>query len=186
MLILIYRFNLLRLIGMILKTEHLTLRPWKETDAKDLYELARNPKIGPVAGWPPHESIEDSRNVINTILSKRETYAVLKEDILVGCVGLLFGEDTNHQWAENSAELGYWIGEEWWGNGYAFESSEALIERAFSELNVERIFASYRIENNQSKRVLEKLGFKYYCNLKNKNYLNEEFSEIAMKIEKDR
>ena len=171
---------------MILKTEHLTLRPWKERDAQALYELARNPKIGPAAGWPPHESIEDSLNVINTIFSKRETYAILKEDTLVGCVGLLFGEDANHQWEENSAELGYWIGEEWWGNGYAFEASEALIERAFSELDVERIFASYRIDNSQSKRVLEKLGFRYYCDLKNKNYLNEEFGEIAMKIEKDR
>ena len=41
---------------MILKTERLILRPWKESDAECLYHFAKNPKIGPIAGWPPHKS----------------------------------------------------------------------------------------------------------------------------------
>ncbi len=85
---------------------------------------------------------------------------------------------------EGAAELGYWIGEEYWGNNYAFEASQALIKRAFGELNVNEIYASYRIENKQSKRVLEKLGFKYYSELVNENYLGEFFREVAMKLEK--
>ena len=50
-------------------------------------------------------------------------------------------------------------------------------------MNVKTIFATYKTENNKSKRVLEKLGFKYYNEMKNENYLGEIFEEIAMKLE---
>ena len=170
---------------MILKTENLILRPWKESDAKCLYHFAKNPNIGPIAGWPPHESIKDSLNIIKTVFSKRETYAIVKEGIPIGCVGLLFPPDANHDWGDDSAELGYWIAEEYWGNSFAVEASKALIKRAFDELNIKQIFASFRIENTQSMRVLEKLGFKYYAQMNNVNYLNEVFREIAMVYEND-
>ena len=98
-------------------------------------------------------------------------------------MGLLFHPDTNHWWGEGSAELGYWIAEEYWGNGYATESSKALIEHAFNDLNIETIYATYRSENRQSQRVLEKLGFRYYTEMWNENYLGEIFNEIAMKLE---
>ena len=169
---------------MIIKTPNMTLRPWREEDAECLHRLARNPNIGPIAGWPPHESVEDSLNIIKTVFSKKETYAIVHEAIPIGCVGLLFHPDTNHWWGEGSAELGYWIAEEYWGNGFAFEASEVLVDRAFNELDVDRIYASYRCENAQSKRVLEKLGFKYYSELINENYLGEFFKEVAMVLEK--
>lgn len=169
---------------MILKTTNLTLRPWGEDDAECLYHFAKNPNVGPIAGWPPHQSVEDSLYIIKTVFSKRETYAIVKDDIPIGCVGLLFHPDTNHWWGEGSVELGYWIAEEYWGNGYAFEASKALIERAFNDLDVGKIYASYRCENTQSKRVLEKLGFEYYSELVNENYLGEFFREIAMVLEK--
>ena len=170
---------------MILKTENLTLRPWMEDDAKCLYHFAKNPKIGPIAGWPPHESVEDSLNIIKTVFSKKETYAIVKDDVPIGCVGLLFPPDTNHWWGDGSAELGYWVGEEYWGNGFAVEASNALIKRAFDDLNVKQVYASFRVENTQSKRVLEKLNFKYFDELNNINYSGEEFREIAMKLEKE-
>lgn len=169
---------------MILKTENLTLRPWRESDAECLYHFAKNPKIGPIAGWPPHESIEDSLNIINTVFAKRETYAIVRDDVPIGCVGLLFHPDTNHWWGDDSAELGYWVAEEFWGRGYAVEASSALIKRAFDELDVKVIYATYRCENSQSKRVLEKLGFEFHGELTNINYLGETFREIAMRLEK--
>ena len=165
---------------MILKTTNTTLRPWMESDAKCLYHFAKNPNIGPITASPPHNNIEDSLNIIKTVFSKKETYAIVKDNIPIGCVGLLFHPDTNHWWGEGAVELGYWIAEEYWGNGYAVEASKILIEHAFNDLNVKEIYASYRLENNQSKRVLEKLGFKYYSELKNIDYLGNSFSEIAM------
>lgn len=171
---------------MILKTPNLILRPWMESDAKCLYHFAKNPKIGPIAGWPPHESIEDSLNIIKTVFSKRETYAIVKDKIPIGCVSLLFHPDTNHWWGEEASELGYWIAEEYWGNGYATEASERLIEHAFDDLDIEVIYATYRVENSKSKRVLEKLGFEYYREMQNENYLHEIFREIAVKLEKEK
>ncbi len=169
---------------MIFKTTNLTLRPWQESDAKSLYYFAKNPKIGPIAGWPPHESIENSLNIIKTVFSKKETYAIVLDNVPIGCVGLLFHPDCNHYWGDGSAELGYWIAEEYWGNGYAVEASKIIVKRAFDNLNVEQIYATYKRGNAQSKRVLEKLGFKYFDNLTNVNYLGEQFSEIAMVLKK--
>ena len=66
---------------MILQTKRLILRPWREDDAEDLYRYASDPEVGPPAGWPPHTSVENSREIIRTVLSAPETYAVcLKEN----------------------------------------------------------------------------------------------------------
>lgn len=169
---------------MILKTENLILRPWRDEDAEWLYHFAKNPNIGPIAGWPPHESVEISLYVIKTVFAKKETYAIVKDGIPIGCVSLLFHPDTNHWWGEGAAELGYWIAEEYWNRGYATEASNELINHAFEDLGVDAIYASYRIENKQSGRVLEKLGFRYFADMSNINYLGEAFFEIAMKLEK--
>ena len=169
---------------MILKTKRLILRPWKESDAECLYHFAKNPKIGPIAGWPPHKSVEESLEIIKTVFSKKETYAITIDDNAIGCVGLLFYPDTNHYWGDDGVELGYWIGEEYWGQGLVVEACKAVLKHAFEDLNINKIHASFKYENHQSKRVLEKLGFKYYAELENTNYLGEQFREIAMIKEK--
>ena len=66
-----------------LETSRLILRPWRESDAESLYKYAKDPAIGPVAGWPPHTSVEDSQNVIRTIFSAPETYAVVLKQGLI-------------------------------------------------------------------------------------------------------
>lgn len=169
---------------MILKTDNLCLRHWKESDAESLYCLARNPNIGPIAGWAPHESVEYSSYIIKTIFVREECYAITKGNIVIGSIELLIHPNGNHWWGEGSAELGYWIGEEYQGKGYATEASRVLIKRAFDDLNIERIYASYKCENMASKRVLEKLGFRYYGELNNIDYLSQPFREIAMLLEK--
>ena len=174
-----------RLIKMIFKTPNLILRPWKDSDAECLYHFAKNPNVGPVAGWPPHKSVEDSLNIIRTVFSKRETYAITIDDHAIGCVGLLFYPDTNHYWDEAGVELGYWIGEEYWGQGLVVEACKAVLKHAFEDLKINKIHASFRYENHQSKRVLEKLGFKYYCDMKNIDYSGKEIREIAMFLEKE-
>ena len=91
---------------MIIKTKNLCLRHWRKSDAKSLYNLAKNPNIGPVAGWPPHKSIDYSLNIINTVFARDECYAVTKNDDLIGCAEFLIHLDTNHWWGEDSSELG--------------------------------------------------------------------------------
>jgi RimJ/RimL family protein N-acetyltransferase len=88
----------------------------------------------------------------------------------------------NHWWGEGSAELGYWVAEEYQGQGFATEACKILIKRAFDDLNIKQIFATYKKENIASKRVLEKLGFEYYTELNNIDYSNRPYHEIAMKL----
>lgn len=64
---------------MILETERLILRHWEESDAEDLYKYASNPDVGPIAGWPPHQSIEESLDVfLENIKSPVSIYEVSK------------------------------------------------------------------------------------------------------------
>ena len=62
---------------MPLKTERLVLRPWKDEDAENLYEYAKDPRVGPEAGWYAHTSVEYSLNAIRGVLSNDETYATI-------------------------------------------------------------------------------------------------------------
>ena len=80
--------------------------------------------------------------------------------------------------------MGYWIGEEYWGQGLVVEACQELIKHAFEDLKIKKIHASCRYENHQSKRVLEKLGFKYYCDMKNTDISGNETREMAMFLEK--
>ncbi len=62
-------------------TERLILRRWEDSDAEDLYKYASDPDVGPIAGWPAHQSLDESRDVIKNVLGGKEAYAIcLKED----------------------------------------------------------------------------------------------------------
>ncbi|MBQ5449880.1 MAG: GNAT family N-acetyltransferase, partial [Treponema sp.] len=64
-----------------METKRLILRKWKDDDAEELYKYASNPDVGPIAGWPPHKSIEESHDVIKNVFNGKEAYAIcLKED----------------------------------------------------------------------------------------------------------
>ena len=149
---------------MILQTERLILRPWDESDAESLYEYAKDNRVGPIAGWPPHTSVENSREVIKNVLSAPETYAVcLKEDNkAIGSIGLMIGKNSNLQLPENEGEIGYWIGVHFWGQGLIPEATRELIRHAFCDLNLETLWCGYFDGNEKSKRCQEKCGFVYH------------------------
>ena len=56
----------------MLNTERLILRRWEDSDAESLFEYAKDPEVGPIAGWPAHQSVEESRNVIRQVLQGKE------------------------------------------------------------------------------------------------------------------
>ena len=146
---------------MTLETERLILRPWEETDAEECYKYAKDPRVGPIAGWPVHTSVENSRQVIRDVLMVPETYAiVLKETGLpVGSISLHFHSSLAEK--DDEAELGYWLGVPHWGQGLVPEASRELLRHAFEYLNLARVWCGYYDGNEKSKRVQEKLGFKY-------------------------
>lgn len=146
---------------MMLKTERLILRPWCDEDAESLYKYASDPEVGLPAGWPPHKSVEGSLEVIRSVFSAPEIYAVcLKEtDEPVGSVGLHRNDLAED---DDEYELGYWIGKPFWGKGLTVEASRELIRHAFEDLKMARIWCGHYEGNPKSRRVMEKLGFEYH------------------------
>lgn len=149
---------------MTIETERLILRPWTLSDAESLYHYAKDPAVGPIAGWPPHTSVENSREIIQNVLSAEETYAVcLKEDNkAIGSVGLMIGKASNLTISDTEGEIGYWIGVPFWGQGLIPEAAKALIQHGFVDLGLEKIWCAYFDGNIKSKRVQEKCGFVYH------------------------
>ena len=149
---------------MILKTDRLVLRPWKETDADSLFEYAKNPDIGPIAGWAPHKNVDESRNVIKTIFTGVECYAICKKDcdIAIGAIELMLNGHSNIIHRDDECELGFWLGKPFWGRGYVSEAVIKLICHGFEDLGMETIWCAYYDGNSKSKRVQEKVGFIYH------------------------
>lgn len=149
---------------MILETERLILRPWEESDAEGLYEYAKDPEIGPIAGWPPHTSVENSREIIRDVLSADETYAVcLKEDRrAIGSIGLIPPAQSHTEAKVDELEVGYWIGVPFWGRGLIPEALRRIIEHAFEDLGCSALWCGYYDGNVKSKRCQEKCGFRYH------------------------
>ena len=146
---------------MILQTKRLILRHWSENDAGELYKYASDPEVGPPAGWPPHTSAQNSREIIRTVLSAPETYAVcLKENGKpIGSIGLHRNDLAEK---DDEYELGYWIGKPFWGQGLIPEASRELLRYAFEDLGMNRIWCGYYDGNEKSRRVQEKLGFVFH------------------------
>ena len=149
---------------MGMETERLLLRPWRESDGESLYEYARDDRVGPAAGWLPHTSVENSREIIRTVLSAPETYAVcLKEDNrAIGCISLMTGGQSNLGLGEDEGEVGGWIGVPFWGRGLLPEAIRAILRHAFLDLGMRTVWSGYFDGNEKSKRAQEKCGFVYH------------------------
>lgn len=153
---------------MILSTKRLTLRRWKEEDADSLYEYAKDPEVGPIAGWPPHNNIEESLDVIKNVLNGAECYAICEKgsDKAIGAVELKLNGHTDMTERDDECELGYWLGKPFWGRGYMPEAVRELIRHGFEDLGMTTIWCGYYDGNQKSKRVQEKVGFVFHhtCN----------------------
>ena len=146
---------------MTFETKRLILRLWREDDAENLYKYACDPEVGPPAGWPIHTSVENSLEIIRTVFSAPETYAVcLKEDgKAIGCVGFHRNDIAEK---DDEYELGYWLGKPFWGQGIIPEASRELLRHAFEDLGMNTVWCGHYEGNTKSRRVMEKLGFIYH------------------------
>ena len=149
---------------MNIETNRLILRPWQSEDAEELYKYAKDPQIGPIAGWQPHTSVENSLEIIRTVLSAPETYAVVLKEINkpIGSIGIMFKYNGNAPMSDTEAEIGYWIGVPYWGQGLIPEAVRELQRRCFEDLGCTGIWCGYYDGNTKSKRAQDKCGFIYH------------------------
>ena len=153
---------------MIFATERLVLRPWTEADAESLYKYAKDPDVGTPAGWPAHKSVEESLEIIKTVFTGKECYAICEKNSnkAIGAVELKLNGHTDMTERDDECELGYWLGKPFWGRGYMPEAAMELIRHGFEDLGMTTIWCGYYDGNEKSKRVQGKLGFQYHhtCN----------------------
>lgn len=152
----------------MLETKRLLLRPWRETDAEELFRYAQDPQIGPMCGWEAHRSVEESAELLRTVLAEPETYAVVLKstDLPVGSLSLRIGKSRVAQ-SEQEGEIGYWLGVPYWGQGLIPEAVEELLRYGFEERQLEVIWCSAFEGNEKSRRVQEKCGFRYHHTIEN-------------------
>jgi ribosomal-protein-alanine N-acetyltransferase len=143
-----------------LRTKRLFLRPFTLLDAKRVQELAGDEAIASTTLNIPHP-YEDgmAERWIDTHQVSFENdemihFAIELEStgMLIGAIGLVL--DLKHA----RAELGYWIGKPYWGQGYCTEAAEAIVQFGFATLGLNRIHASHLSRNPASGRVMQKIG----------------------------
>lgn len=165
----------------VFETERLVLRPWEDSDAESLYEYAKDPDVGPAAGWPVHKSVEDSLQIIHDVLSAPMTYAVcLKKDgKAIGSIGLFQTKQKEVKEGAQELEVGYWIGVPFWGQGLIPEAVRELEKYAFEELSQTGLWCSYSEGNEKSRKCMEKCGFRYDHTEETEAYATEEAETVC-------
>ena len=148
---------------MELETERLFFRRWEESDAEILYQEASNPEVGPPAGWQPHKSVEESLEIIRSVLNGPEAYAICrKEDGMpIGSIELRLKDKTDLTDKDDECELGYWLARPFWGQGIMPEAAAEMLRHAFEDLGMTKVWCGYYDGNTKSRRVQEKCGFTY-------------------------
>ena len=140
----------------VLETERLTLRRPTLVDVKAITRLANDRRIAENTRRLPHPYSQDHAvDFVRTMADTRDTAFLIENNFApIGMVGI--------SWSENDApELGYWLGVEHWGQGFATEAARAIIDYFFEEFDAEHLCAGARVTNPSSRNVLEKCGFQW-------------------------
>ena len=150
--------------NVILKTERLLIRPWRQSDLDDFYSYASVDGVGQMAGWKPHESKEESKIILDMFISHKKTFALEYQGKVIGSVGVEKYNETHFPEFENKKcrEIGYVLSKEYWGQGLMPEALKEVIRFLFENANLDVIFCGHFLWNEQSHRVQEKSGFKHY------------------------
>lgn len=148
---------------IVIETDRLILRAWKESDLAELYEYASVDGVGEMAGWRHHESIDESLKILHLFMEEKDVFAIVHkaDNKVVGSLGL------HYSWANEEAEygklrtkeIGYVLSNDYWGQGLVPEAVAAVIQYCFKHLDVDALTCGHFSDNNQSRRVIEKCGF---------------------------
>lgn len=147
-----------------LYTDRLVLRPWKPDDLHDLYEYAKVDGVGQMAGWTPHKSIDETKQILDNFIRHRKTFAIVYNGKAIGSLGIeKYNEKELPAYDEKMGrELGYVLSKAYWGQGLMPEAVREVIRWLFEEEKLDFIVCGHFTDNPQSWRVQEKCGFVHY------------------------
>ena len=153
------------------------LRKWNEADLDSLVKFANNRNVAKwlTNGFPHPYTHEDGKAYLSMISNDNPTkvFAIEVDGEAVGSIGIIPQSDIHAK----SAEMGYWLAEEYWGEGIIPKAIEEIVEYGFQTFDIVRIFARPFSTNLNSQRVLEKAGFVCEARLKNALFKHGEFMD---------
>ena len=158
------------------------IRKWKLSDAKDLAAALSNKKVQDNLrdGLPYPYTEQDGKEFISAMLSADESetfaFAITVDNMVIGSIGI-FRQGNIHR---QTAELGYYIAEEYWGKGIMTEAVKQICEYVFANSDIIRIYAEPFAYNIASCRVLEKVGFQYEGTLRSNAVKNSKVIDMKM------
>ena len=144
-----------------METRRIRLRPWRDDDAEALFKYASDPAVGSRAGWPPHQSVKESLEVIRTIFQNDTTWAIeLKETgEAIGAMGYMPSPICSLPIRDGEPLVGYWVGKPYWNQGICTEALQLMIDHIRQTTNIPSLISSHYFDNPASGRVMEKCGF---------------------------
>lgn len=158
------------------------LRKWKMEDAADFAHYANNQKIADNLrnGFPYPYTLQDAKSFVESCVSNDETKQICRaievNNHVVGSIGIFLGSDIYGR----SAEIGYWLAEEFWGMGIMSAAVKQICKEAFERFDIVRIFAEPLVHNIGSRKVLENAGFSIEGIMKNGVYKNGKIFDYCM------
>jgi RimJ/RimL family protein N-acetyltransferase len=164
-----------------IETERLLLRIFKESDAKNVSRMCNNYNIyKSTLNLPYPYPLECALSWIVTHEQNFELDRMYEFAITDKNSGQLYGAIaiSNHKQHKNG-EMAYWVGEEYWGNGYGTEAAKAMIDFVFKEKSFHRVYARYFKSNPSSGKIMKKCGMVYEGTLKDHFYKNDSFEDLV-------
>ena len=153
--------NMDYLYSSVMETERIVLRPWRESDSEALFKYASDSDVGPGAGWAPHQSMEESLEIIRTHFNNDHTWAIEFKETgeAIGAMGYMLSSESNISIGENDVEVGYWVAKPYWNQGICTEALRLLIGYCNNRKHFQGIWGDFFVDNPASGRVMEKCGF---------------------------
>ena len=152
--------------GVVLTTDRLTLRPWRESDLNDFYEYASVDGVGQMAGWNPHRNIEETRMILESFIQHKKTFVLEHNGKAIGSLGIEKYKECDYPELDalQGREIGYVLSKAYWGHGLMPEAVKAVLNWLFDCENLDFVIVGHFEWNSRSRRVIEKCGFRYIKN----------------------
>ena len=149
--------------GIVLKTERLILRPWRQEDLDDFFEYASVDGVGQMAGWLPHESKELTQMILDSFIEGKKTFALELGGKVIGSLGIENYKEDEFPELEGlcGRSIGYVLSKDHWGKGLMPEAVKAVLGYLFEDAEMDFLLVSHYVWNGQSRRVIQKSGFHY-------------------------
>jgi len=118
-----------------------------------------------MAGWQPHGSIDESREILDMFIREKKTFALEYGGKVVGSLGIETYEEARYPELDladrRGREIGYVLSKDYWGRGLMTEAVRAVIRWLFEDVGLDFIIIGHYTRNDRSRRVIEKCGFRY-------------------------